>query len=77
MKHELLDTTRVVAVGATGSYSTWALQDVNLIVAILVGLATGAFVSLKIAKLLYNWYWEHKARMGQLKTQERTDSDAK
>jgi len=76
MKHEILDTTRVAAIGSAGTYSTWALQDVNLIVAILVGLATGAFVSLKIVKLLYNWYWEHKVRMGQFKPQELTDGDA-
>lgn len=65
MKSEILDGSRVALIGTTGTYSSWALQDWNMVVAILVGVATGVFVLLKTVKLLYNWYWEHKIRMGQ------------
>ena len=79
MKSEILDGSRVALIGATGTYSSWALQDWNMVVAILVGVATGVFVLLKTVKLLYNWYWEHQVRMAQFRQppsqQELFDGD--
>jgi len=79
MKKEALDGARIAFIGAGGSFSSWSLQDVNLWVAISVGLVTGFFVTIKSMKLLYNWYWEHKVRMGQFRQlqsqQELFDGD--
>lgn len=66
MKKEIIDGSRVAVIGSAGSFGSWSLQDINLWVAISVGLITGIFVTVKTLKLLYNWYWEHKVRIGAL-----------
>lgn len=71
MKPESQEIMQKVSIGLTGVISSWTLQDISTIAAILVSGATLIYMLLQSAKLLRDWYLKEKA----LAAQRREEKD--
>jgi hypothetical protein len=56
MKQEAKEAIEKGALGLLGTGATWTLQDVNAVIAALVGVATIAYISAQLFFLLRKWY---------------------
>lgn len=79
MKQETREAADRAAVAVVGTVSTWSLQEINQIVAALVGLATFVFVMAQLFFLLRKWQILEKHKWNNIKTSpgELNDQDRK
>jgi len=68
MKQETREAADRAAVAVVGTVSTWSLQEINQIVAALVGLATFIFVMAQLFFLLRKWHILEKHKWYHIKT---------